>query len=278
MGLFGPKRPLGRDELEWQLAGFQWVLAEFGGLEAHRTTVLAKPDGDYFAESKLTGHARAEELFAEVKALAGLTEWPTRLVGNASPRGTGQVNAWTTLQPIGDAAAGTYQLLDDGEGGWVAEIRYDEGLLADQHALAATFAHELAHYLLSTRQRAFPGGEELHELLTDLTAVMLGFGLFLANSARDYRAAQLEMGGHAWQTRRQGYLSERALVTALALSELLAGRDPKAARPYLKPYLAQDLDLAVKWFATRNVEADVMAIDLSDYGVEPITDASGQKV
>ncbi len=278
MGLFGPTRPLGRDELEWQLAGFQWVLAEFGGLDAHRETVLVNPDGDYFADSKLTGHARAEELFAEVKALAGLEKWPTRLVSYASLRGTGQVNAWTTLQPIGDAAAGTYQLVEDGEGGWVAEIRYDAGLLADPHALVATFAHELAHYLLSTRQREFPGGEDLHELLTDLTAVMLGFGLFLANGARHYQAAQLEMGGHVWQTRRQGYLSERALVTALVISETLAGRDPRDARPYLKAYLAQDLDLAVKYFARRDVLADVMAIHLTDYGVEPLTDGYSPNV
>ncbi len=262
MGLFGPKRPLGKDELEWQLGGFQYLLDEFGGTDAHRETQLVNPQGEYFADSTLTGPARGEELFGEVKAIAGMEQWPTRLVAQQSPKGSYQVNAQTFVQPIGTGAAGTYQLLPADNGGWVAEIRYDIGLLADPSALVATFAHELGHYLLSTTRRSFPGGEDMHELLTDLTAVFMGFGVFLANSAREYNAQQ-----HMWQTRHQGYLSERALVTALVASELLAGRDPREARQFLKPYLAQDLDVALKWFALRDIYADVAAVDLADYGV-----------
>jgi hypothetical protein len=269
MGLFGPKRPLGKDELEWLLAGFQYLLDEFGGAEAHQDTQLVNPLGDYFADSTLSGPARGEELFGEVKAIAGMQQWPTRLVARQPPKGSYQVNAQTFVQPVGTGAAGTYQLLPAGDGSWVAEIRYDVGLLADPPALVATFAHELGHYLLSTTRNSFPGGEDMHELLTDLTAVFMGLGVFLANSARDYSAQQLELGGHMWQSRRQGYLSERALVTALVANELLAGRDPRAARPFLKSYLAQDLDLALKWFDRRDIHADVAAIDLDDYGVAP---------
>ena len=266
MGLFGPTRPLGKEELEWQMAAFQWLLAEFGGVEAHRETMLVNPEGDYFADSVLTGEARGAELFAEVKAITGMEQWPTRLVARQSPKGSYQVNAQTFVQPIGTGAAGTYQLLPADHGGWVAEIRYDIGLLADPGALVATFAHELGHYLLSTARHSFPGGEDMHELLTDLTAVFMGFGVFLANNARDYSAQQLD-GGHMWQTRHQGYLSERALVTALVASELLAGRDPREARRFLKPYLAKDLDIALKWFTRRDIVADVAAADLGDYGV-----------
>lgn len=273
MGLFGPKRPLGKDELEWQLAGFQYLLAEFGGTDAHRDTQLVNPLGDYFADSTLTGPARGEQLFDEVKTIAGMEEWPTRLVARESPKGSYQVNAQTFVQPIGTGAAGTYQLLSTENGGWVAEIRYDIGLVADPEALVATFAHELGHYLLSTTRNSFPGGDDLHELLTDLTAVFMGFGLFLANSARDYSVQQF-VGGHMSQTRRQGYLSERALVTALVANELLAGRDPRVARPFLKPYLAQDLDLALKWFDRRDIFADIAAVNLDDYGVMPWAEAT----
>lgn len=273
MGLFGPKRPLGADELEWQLAAFQWLIDEFGGFAEHHATILANPAGDYFPDSTLTGHARAEQLLDEVKAIAGIADWPTRLVAYASPRAGGQVSAYTHTVPLDDAAAGTFQLVEDGQGGWLAEICYDFGGLNDPAALVATFAHELAHYRLSQCRNSFPGGEDLHELLTDLAAVKMGFGLFLANSSRDYQARQLETGGHSWQTKRQGYLSERALVTALVISELLAERDPADARPFLKSYLAQDLDLACKWFARRDVKHDVMSIDLADFGVHPLVDA-----
>lgn len=268
MGLFGPKRPLDRDELDWQLAAFQWLLAEYGGVEAHRQRILVDPTGDYFSDSTLTGAERGEELFGEVKAIAGMAQWPTRLVARQSAKGSYQVNAQTFVQPIGTGAAGTYQLLPAGDNGWVAEIRYDVGLIADPPALVATFAHELGHYLLATARHSFPGGEDMHELLTDLTAVFMGFGIFLANSARHYSAQQLE-GGHMWRSGHQGYLSERALVTALVLSELLAGRVPRDARTFLKPYLAQDLDIALKWFARRDVHADIVGVDLADYGVEP---------
>ena len=65
-------------------------------------------------------------------------------------------------------------------------ITYNPSLTDDIDAMIATFAHELGHYLMSTAKTAPPGGWELHELHTDLTAVYLGFGLFLANSARSF--------------------------------------------------------------------------------------------
>ncbi len=74
MGLFGPKRPLSKDELDWQIAAFAWLVQEDGGLDAVRGGVLANPAGDYFANSALTGHARAEQLLTEVKAIAGMAD------------------------------------------------------------------------------------------------------------------------------------------------------------------------------------------------------------
>ena len=53
-----------------------------------------------------------------------------------------------------------------------------------------------------------------------------------------------DAGGHGWQSRTQGYLSEGALVTATAIAERLAGRDPAGAAPHLKDYLRKDLKQA----------------------------------
>src|SRR3712207_1292867 len=65
-------------------------------------------------------------------------------------------------------------------------ISYNPSLADDPTAMIATLAHELGHYLMSTAGSAPPGGWELHELHTDLAAVYLGFGIFLANSARSF--------------------------------------------------------------------------------------------
>lgn len=270
MGLFGPTRPLSRDELDWQIAALAWLVQEDGGLERLRGGVLAQPDGDYFADSTLTGHDRAEQLLAEVKAIAGLDDsWATKLVVQDPTRRAVYANGGNTIipEPVG-AAAGTFSMQGDEHSGYIAEISYDPAQLNDPARLVATLAHELAHYRLAYTAYSFPGGDELHEHLTDLTAVYFGFGIFLANSARDYAAEQTELG-HMWQYRHQGYLSERALVTALVLTERLAGREPAAARRWLKPYLRSDLDIAIRWFAKRDVEAEVLGADLGAYGVAP---------
>lgn len=266
MGLFGPSRPLSKDELEWQLAAFRWLIEETGGLEQLGKSCLAHAEGGYFAESSLTGHARAEQLLDEVKAIADMADWPTRLIALPRAVRSEQVGDYLFTVPESHAPLGTFQAVDDGNGGWIAEICYDPAQLDNPAKLVAIFAHEIAHYLLATIERPLPGGEDVHELMTDITAVWLGFGIFMANSARFYTATNLNIGGHRWQSGGQGYLSERALVTAMVVTELLAGREPGEAKRHLKPYLRQDVDLAMKWFTRRDIHADVAAIDLADYG------------
>ena len=59
-------------------------------------------------------------------------------------------------------------------------------------------------------------------------------------------------------------------MTGLALTERLAGRDPMVAARWLKPHLAADLKKAAAYLAKRHpdIETDVMAVDLADYGLE----------
>jgi hypothetical protein len=269
MGLFGPKRPLSAEEWEWQLAGFRWLLEEFEGLEKHRAGQLATPDGACFPDSRLTGDARAAELLHQIMGVADIADWPVRLVmddGEPELRAVSQMHAIT---PETGWAMGTFQIVEDGAGGWLAEIVASRQQLRDEAALVATLAHEVAHYLLSSSERPVPGGEDCHELLTDLAAVFLGFGIFLGNNARTSRHTQGELGtqyGGWFVAGSQGYLSERALMTALAISETLAGRDPMAAAPWLKPHLASDLRDAARYIARRDIEADVMAVDMEAYG------------
>lgn len=267
MSLFGPKRPLGAEEWEWQLAAFRWLLDEFGGLEAHRTGILATPDGDCFPDAVLTGDARAEELLGQIMGIAGIGDWPVRLVMDDGEPNFRPVSQMHAVVPETGKAMGTFQGVDDGQGGWMAEIVASRQLLGDEAALVATLAHEVAHYFLCGTDRPMPGGEDCHELLTDLTAVALGFGIFLGNNARYARHQYADGGGQWFMAGAQGYLSERALMCALAISETLVGRDPMAAAPYLKRHLAADLRDAARYAAKRDLIADIMAIDLADYGV-----------
>jgi hypothetical protein len=77
-------------------------------------------------------------------------------------------------------AAGTYE---EGERQFI--IRIDKSGLGDPMGLVGTMAHELAHVRLLGEGR-LTGQEYDNELLTDLTVVFFGLGIFLANTPRNW--------------------------------------------------------------------------------------------
>ncbi len=262
LSLFAPRLPIDADELEWQLATFKWLGLEFGKAGE---APLVLPTTEYFPPSARKGPARVEDLFASVKAAAGMADWPCELQAGAGDR-PAHVGTGLLLRHEGASApCGTFTI-DDGDGGQRVVISYNPSLTDDTGALIATFAHELGHYLMSTAGTAPPGGWELHELHTDLAAVYLGFGIFLANSARSF--AQYQSAGEmGWASRTQGYLSEGALVTATAIFQRLGGRDPMAAAPFLKDYLRSDMKKVAKALDRLHPDmaASVAAVDLSEF-------------
>ncbi len=94
----------------------------------------------------------------------------------------------------------------------------------------------------------------------------MGFGTFLANSAKNFSQFQNE-SEQGWQMQSQGYLSENALVTGLALFVLLSDADEKAAERDLKNYLRGPFRKAIA--ATRKMHPDLGAalatIDLAEW-------------
>lgn len=260
--IFGAKRPVDPEEWEWLLAGFKWLEREFPQLQISRTLIL--PTKDYFPPVESDGAARGEEIMRQVQLLAGMAAWPIHLEGVERAPAT-PLNNVAAVQH-GEGAAGTFRLKRTADGAVCAEIRYDLDQLNNPSGLVATFAHELSHYLLHACSTPFPGGDEIEELFTDLTAVWLGFGIFLGNNAR-YGGHVDEGGGRGWFVSGwQGYLSERMLMTALAMSETLACHEPMLAAPFLKDYLVSDLKMAKRYAAHRNLRQEMDAIDLADFG------------
>lgn len=260
--LFRAKPPVDADEWEWQLAAFKWLEREYPDLVAHR--ILATPHGEAFPDPTCAGPDRGVELFNQVKSIVGIADWPTQLIPVSAPKAGVAVNAVAAIQSEG-GACGMFRLQQTPDGLWIGEISYTTEQLSNEQSLVATFAHEAAHYLLAFAQNPRPGGDDIEELLTDLTAVWLGFGTFLGNHAR-YGHHTSDAGGTWYVSGSRGYLGERSLMTALAISEILAGRDPLAAEPYLKPYLVHDLRLAARYASKRDLAAEMAAINLEDFG------------
>jgi hypothetical protein len=265
LSLFGPRLPIDRDELDWQLATFKWMEQEFGAVGPRR---LVLPTPAFFPSSSRKGHERVEDLFDSVRRLAGMADWPCALEAGQSDR-PAQVGTALLLRHEGaPAPCGTFRIGGE-QGTERIVISYNPSMTADTTGLIATFAHELSHYLMSTARSAPPGGWSLHELHTDLVAVGLGFGIFLANSARNFSQFQnaTEMG---WSSRTQGYLSEGALVTGLAIFQRLGGREPEAAKPWLKSYLQSDLKGASRSLQKTHPDlvAAIAATDLAEFAAD----------
>ena len=263
LSLFRPRLPIDDDELEFQLATFKWLGEQFGPVSAD--TPRIEPTTDWFAARYPPGAAGVEALFDEVRAAAGMSDWPCALEAGDATRSSDAGNAHLLKHEGDEPPCGTFELREE-DGVRTAVVTYNPAMMAAPDELAATFAHELGHYLLATANDPPPGGWDLHELHTDLAAVYLGFGLFMANSAKTFRLIDVA-GGSGWQMSRQGYLTEGALVTAFAIVERLAGRDALAARIYLKDYLRKDLAGAVKALAKRHPDmtAAVAAVDLAEF-------------
>jgi hypothetical protein len=258
--LFPPRLPVDADEFDWILACFRWFDDEFDASRRYLGNPrLVMPDADTFPPSPTRGHARAAELFEIVRRRAGMIDWDCDLIPGEAERGT-RVSTGLGLRHLGDAPPlGTFAFANGRY-----RISYNPSLLERPASLIATFAHELAHYLLHTARTPPPGGRDLQEHATDLAAVYLGFGLFLANSAQTFR--QFEgFGEYGWEMRRQGYLGEPALTTALALFVRRAGTDARAARAALKPALRSPFCAAIRAIDRRHpdIHAALSAIDLA---------------
>ena len=234
--LFGSGTFLDPDVEEWHLDTWRMLIERFGPQQAITDTPVAVPTRDFFPPTEATGHARAEHVFACVKAVMGLEAWPCVL--EAQPRRrTGERVAEFVAIAGGDDPHGTFRI----EPGRGAIITYASDLLDDPIALAATFAHELAHYLLASDDDLVD--DETHELMTDLTVVFTGMGVFGANAAFSF-----EQHGDAfsqgWSSR--GYLSPRSWAFALTVFGELRGGDGDMDR-YLKPGIEAERGMAVKY-------------------------------
>ncbi len=115
------------------------------------------------------------------------------------------------IDPSAGFAAGTWQ---GGDGPWQKGIiRIERTALNRPADLIGTMAHELAHQRVLGERRADADAYD-NELLTDLTAVYHGFGVFLANNPRKSTGALSTWPGTMLY--RPEYLSEPMLGYALA--------------------------------------------------------------
>lgn len=199
-------------------------------------------------------------MFERVKVLSGLGDWQCDLRPGAASRES-RVTTGHALRHGGQPAMGSFGY----EAGRYS-ISYNPALLATPAHLVATFAHLLSHYLLHTARTAPPGGSALKKQACDVAATRMGFGLFLADTAKSFHQFQ-DFGEIGWEMQQSAGLSEAALVTALAIFVRLNGSDARQAERALKGYLRKPFrtTLAVLDARYPDLVAAVEAVDLGDW-------------
>ena len=242
MGLFGPRFMFDEGTTDWIFDTYAWALESFGTDVFFQHTDLVLPNDDFFPDRLDQMDDIAEDLFTAVRKHAGMEEWACRLVAqeeDANPH----IGPALLIQGAPGGPAGTFSM--SGGKTPTVEISYNPSQLSRPEALIATFAHELAHYLVHSVNTRPPGGEEFEEHATDLVAVFMGFGVFLANSAFSF-SQYTDVDVQGWQTHAQGYLSESELTYCLAVFLHLKNIDRQTVESYLDRNLRKDLKIATK--------------------------------
>ncbi|RDS79801.1 hypothetical protein [Dyella psychrodurans] len=230
-GVFRKGALLDAELAGWQFDCFEWLLRHGGGVEAFRQRRLILPTPQFFPHDGSRGHAFAEMIFHQVKAHADMADWPCKLESQENDPDT-MVSPQAFVQGAPNSPGGTFRALKEGG----ALITYNPSKLRDPMSLVATFAHELAHYRMATFPEQPPGGQEVREPATDLAAVFMGFGIFLANSRFNF--SHFDDGRTAgWRWQQQGYLSDVEVLHMHAIFSVMLGIDQRETLPHLKSAL-----------------------------------------
>lgn len=227
------------DVADWQFEQFEWLIDNSSSGPGLPDGDLWQPTSEHFP--KADGDL-GEHLFALVCQQCSFDPAAFDLIAMDPVKGQSLGGVALTHATEG-APLGAYTVEGETETGLREVIYYDASQSPLQ--LVATFAHELAHSFFYRGFEPWAGDQELHELFTDLTAIYLGYGIFLSNSRFSFEGFT-GTGVQGWQARGAGYLPEADMIFALALFMRVKGIPIDAARDHLKPKLSKMLKKAMR--------------------------------
>ena len=176
-GWFQPTCPVDAVTKRWIEDRLNWLAREFPQ-NVFTSKPLILPTADFFPDVFDGSYQSLRTMLDRVCNYMGVEPNRVELRTYQANRNLWLVNG--AGRPLPGAPAGTYEQF-----GHRFIIQLDEAEIDDTVGLVGTFAHELAHARLLGERRLF-GSEFDNELLTDLTVVVHGLGIFLANSPRHW--------------------------------------------------------------------------------------------
>ena len=260
LGLFAAGALLSTEDRDFHIATFSWLLRNFGADECYRSIELILPTREYFPDTVSDAEQAALATFQRVKQYAGMANWECKLTRQEQEFDS-RIHPTVALENAPVGPLGTFRATSDNE----VEITYSPAILNKPVQMVSTFAHELSHYLTATAEDPPPGGWENWEFATDITATFLGFGIFMANSAKNFEQ-YTAVDSQGWSLRNSGYLTEAEHIYALALFLRLHHHSPVLATKHLKPVLKKALKSALKEIDASDVIAQLRATQCIERG------------
>ena len=219
-GWFRPTCPVEPHAKRWIEERLRWLSDQFGfDVFTQRTVIL--PLAEFFPDpyDGSDGSVRAllDRVCGYMDADPGLVEMELY----TNPHDLWLVNDRGKYLP---KAAGTYRA-----GSSKTVIRLDTGQIAEPMVLVGTMAHRACPSLVSLGEKRIQKSIFDNELLTDLTVVFHGLGIFLANGPRAWESQMTTWP--STNVRRPKYMTQPMFGYALAHAAWLRGeRKPKWAR------------------------------------------------
>lgn len=220
---FKPRCPVDPQAKRWIECRLAWLAGQFG-LDVFTRRSLVLPLAEYFPEKydgteesvrvlidQVCGYMDADPNRIELKFYRDRAEfWLVNDQGQSVPR-----------------AAGLYE-----ERYGRTVIHIESSQFGEPMDLVGTTAHELAHLRLMGEDR-ISGDAYDNELLTDLTVVFHGMGIFLANSPRTW-ASQFTTWPES-QDRKPEYMTQPMFGYALAHAAWFRHEQKPAWAKFLRP-------------------------------------------
>lgn len=230
---------------EWQFDGFAWLIDNFSSAPALPDSPLFLPIPKYFPAPNGQFRSQAEHIFHLVKAQCGFNEGDIFDLEPQAGRPESSLGGLAMVETRGQMACATYQIIPAKFGKPREIIKYDAGLENKPSQLVATFSHELSHALHNRAKATLDVDPPLYELFTDLTAIYLGYGVFLANTRFEF-SQFANADTQSWQAQGAGYLPEADMVFGTALFMKKKDLPMELALPHLKPRLQKMLKKAYR--------------------------------
>jgi len=195
-----------------------WLVQALAGLVANRghahlvSMPVVEPTRHFFPDPWSFSFSGLDRIVRRLMQYAGLTHLDVRIGTFA-----GEDDSYPDHEELRRRSTAGLFLGIEGE---TCAFAFNEESPDDPEYMVGVMSHEVAHAYREFHGLRRVDSSRDEELLTDVTAVYLGFGVLVANNSDRYRTSGWIEGNlsyQAWSTQKVGYLTPQAFAYLLAL-------------------------------------------------------------